>query len=244
MSISKDLTHTTFLRREYEQKHTSYNEELSYYQPIKDGDITNCELLVKAFVSDGVGHLSDNPLRNRQYLFVAAITMITRFAIEGGLEGEDAYNLSDIYIQKMDQCRTPDEIITLFRQMVQEFAKKVREVYKNTAYSKPVMQALDYIYDHLHWEITVAEISEHVGLSQSYFSVLFKKETGRSIAEYVRGQRIEAAKNMLRYSDHSYLDISNYLAFSSHSHFISVFKKEVGMTPKEYRNKYYEKNWE
>lgn len=51
-------------------------------------------------------------------------------------------------------------------------------------------------------------------------------------------KRIEAAENMLKYSDYSCLDISEYLCFSSESHFIQVLKKHTGYTPKAYRRNF------
>ena len=65
--------------------------------------------------------------------------------------------------------------------------------------------------------------------------IQFKKEMGIGVAEYILKKRMEAARNMLRYSDMSYAEISEILAFSSQSHFTAVFKKHHGITPKEYR---------
>ena len=55
--------------------------------------------------------------------------------------------------------------------------------------------------------------------------------------------KIEAAKNMLRFSDYSLIDIANYLAFSPQSHFSLIFQKQVGMTPKKYREQYSGTSW-
>ena len=72
----------------------------------------------------------------------------------------------------------------------------------------------------------------------------YKKETGETIKNYILKEKIEESKNLLRFSDKSYIDISISLNFSSHSHFIATFKKYVNMTPKEYRNKFYGKQWD
>lgn len=241
MGIEKELTEIEFLHREYENYHTPYNEELLTFQIVKEGAIGRIDELIRSFTSNGLGHLSDNPLRNRQYLFVAAMTLVTRFAVEGGLETEAAYNMSDLYIQKMDLCTSPDEIVELYRVAAYDFTNKVRNCSKVGKYSKPIQDAINYVYDHLHDEITVDELSSVVHLSPSYFSTLFKKETGQSVATYIRIKRVNAAKAMLQYTDHTYDEISNYLTFSSQSHFTSVFKKATGMTPKEYRMKHYDK---
>ena len=64
-----------------------------------------------------------------------------------------------------------------------------------------------------------------------------------TVGQYINKSKIEAAANMLIYTEQSSLEISNYFDFSSHSHFINSFKKETGMTPNEYRKKYYRKHF-
>ena len=49
------------------------------------------------------------------------------------------------------------------------------------------------------------------------------------------GKKLDAAKNLLMFTEHSSLEIANYLNFSSESHFISVFKKSTGLTPKKFK---------
>ena len=77
-----------------------------------------------------------------------------------------------------------------------------------------------------------------------YLSRLFKKETGVSVSAYIRSQKIDMAKNLLRFSDYSMIDIANRLSFSSQSHFIQQFREVVGMTPKKYRDEYYMVQWD
>ena len=96
---------------------------------------------------------------------------------------------------------------------------------------------MDYIYYHLHEKITLQTLAEAVGLTPNYLASLFKKEKGVTVQQYIRSRRIEAAKNMLLYSDYSATEISAFLAFSSASHFIRIFREETGMTPKQYQQK-------
>ena len=98
---------------------------------------------------------------------------------------------------------------------------------------------LDYIYDNLHTKITLEKLAEITKLSPAYLSKLFHKEVGYTVSGYIIRKRIEAAENMLKFSDHSCIDISEYLCFSSESHFIQVFKKQTGYTPKAYREKFF-----
>ncbi len=72
-------------------------------------------------------------------------------------------------------------------------------------------------------------------LSRTYLSAKFKKETGMTLTDFILNEKTEEAKRLLRYSDKTASAISNYLGFSSHSHFVRVFRKYAGMTPNEYQ---------
>lgn len=241
--IDKLLMRMAFQQREDGFSHHEYNKELLQFEYIRDGDLRSVEEGARIFASDSVGKLSDDPVRDKRYLFVAATTLATRFAMEGGMPQETAYNLSDLFIRKMDSCQTLSEIFSLHRDMMREFTVRVAEIREARRYSKPVQTALDEIYLHLQEPLSVDEIAERTGLSRSYFSVLFKKEVGMSVSDYIRKKRIEAAQNMLKYSDFSLLEIGSYLAFNSQSHFVSVFRHETGMTPGAYRRDHY-RRWD
>ena len=64
------------------------------------------------------------------------------------------------------------------------------------------------------------------------------KETDLTSVDFILKEKTEEAKRLLRYSDKSLTAISNYLGFSSQSHFSRVFKKYASCTPGEYREKY------
>ena len=77
---------------------------------------------------------------------------------------------------------------------------------------------------------------------KAILSRIFKKETGESIQKYSMHMRIERAENLLKYSEASLTEISEYLCFSSQSHFGKVFKVYKNMTPKQYRDYYKVRN--
>lgn len=220
--------------------------EYSFYTAVKTGDmetvVANCK--EDAFIHlEGTGVLSRNALTNIKYHFVVTAAMLTRYCIDGGLEPEQAYRLSDFYILKMDTCTTVRQIADLHHEMAKDFTGKMVLQKKSSILSKPVVQCVDYIYSHIKERITVAMLAEYTGLSESYLSRVFKQNLGISISDYIREKKIEKATHLLRYSDKSIIDIANYLSFSSQSHFIQTFENFTGMTPKKYRNKYYKSMW-
>lgn len=234
----KKLSYLEFIHRENEIRHHHYDEEMLQYNYLKVGDLRAIEEGEKMFSSSITGHLSDDPVRNAKYLFVASITLATRFAIEGGMDEETSYNTSDLFIQKMDLCNSVEEIQKLQKDMFSFFTNKMASIEKQQVYSKPIILCLDYIYYHLHQKILLKNLAEYVNLNPNYLSELFKKECKITISQYILKKRMEAATNMLIYSDYTYSQIASTLAFSSQSHFSKVFKEYTGETPKKYREKF------
>lgn len=235
----KKLRYMEYLQRETADRHHTNTEDMYQYDLLRMGDPRAVEEGVRMFSSSLPGHISDDPLRNYKYLFVASITLASRSAIAGGMDAERAYNISDLYILKMDTLQTVDEVKALHADMFAFYTGEMAALDKAKVYSKPIVLCIDYIYNHLHEAIRTEELARQTGLNRSYLSTLFKRETGQSLSAYILSKRMEAARNMLRFSDYSYAEIAAILAFSSQSHFIRVFRSQTGYTPKEFRNRYF-----
>ena len=98
--------------------------------------------------------------------------------------------------------------------------------------------AVDFIEANLHKDLTVANIAEHVTMSESHFSHVFRKTVGLSPHRYVRDRRIERAKALLRESNMSLSEIAHRVGCSSASNFSVLFHSAAGTTPSTYRNRY------
>lgn len=238
-TLDQRITHLQFIQRENSVKHHSYSEETLSYEYIRQGDMKAVTEGVRIFHSDNVGHLSDMPLRNKQYLFVAATTLAARYAIEGGIAAEDAYIASDLFIQRADKAGSVSEINDLHKEMLTYYVKQVAAHRRTAVTSKPVIQCMDYIYYHLHENVNGTILAEITGLNRSYLSTLFHKETGMTISDYIMSKKMEATENMLKYSDYTLTEISEFLNFSSYSYLAKVFRELHGMSPREYRMRYF-----
>jgi AraC-like DNA-binding protein len=127
--------------------------------------------------------------------------------------------------------------------MVLDYTNKMIIINRSANLSRPMTECLNYIYSHLRDRITVKDLAEYTSNSASYISRLFKEELNTSTSDYIRQAKLEAAKNLLRYSEYSLADIANYFSFTSQSHFSQLFQKETGLTPKKYREKFYGTHW-
>lgn len=217
--------------------HHTYQEEVKTMDYIREGNLEEVVGAVELLASTA-GKLSENEIRNERNLGICSITLATRAAIEGGAAPAKAYKLSDLYINKIDQCKRMTEIFEYRKRSLYDFAKLVVEERAKRANSRYTEQCKEYIRKYYHQKIYISDIAKALGISESHLSRIFKKETGESIQKYSMHMRIERAENLLKYSEASLTEISEYLCFSSQSHFGKVFKVYKNMTPKQYRDYY------
>lgn len=100
-------------------------------------------------------------------------------------------------------------------------------------YRERIEQLKKYIAAHVEERLDLDEISGRFYMNRYYLSHYFKKETGFTLMQYVTNQKILAAKTLLK-EGHSVTDVAFRLSYNSDSHFIAVFKKATGITPKKY----------
>lgn len=241
MNTGKELNYRLYIQKMNGFTRSPFSREMSRYIAIQQGDVeqvrTSFEQIRKNF-NEGKGQLSDDPVRNVRYHLIVSVAVISRVCVEGGMSHDEAYTLSDIYIRRADVCNDYEGILDILGDMRVDFAQRMHDLRKNNITSLHIRKCIDYIYDHLHEDLSVTTLSEVTGLNQSYLSKLFSKETGSTIKHFVTKAKIDTAENLLRYSDYSSSEISFALGFSSQSAFISVFKKENGITPKQFRDHY------
>lgn len=184
------------------------------------------------------GLLAPEQLRHMKNTFIVSATLVSRAAIRGGMDVEEAFGLCDDYIQQSELLNRPDQILNLQYHMVLEYTVRVERLRESRHSGKLAAEVAGYIRRHLSETVTAENLAKELYLSRPYLSRKFIQETGMSLTDFVLKEKTEEAKNLLRYSDKSIAAISGYLGFSSQSHFSRVFKKYAGATPGEYREKY------
>ena len=229
------LLYMDYLQRDTGRRQHSKVENCQLYQLLRAGDMRAVEEAEQVFGANRSHPLCADGLRSVKYQFVVSAALAGRAAVVAGLPAESAQKIGCRYVRQMDLLEQGDAVEALNGEMIGAFVRELNAQEKMRIYSRDVMRSMDYVYEHLHERLSVQKVANHVGMSRSYFSTLFKNETGQSISAYILSKRMEAARNMLRMSDIPYAQISSILAFSSQSHFIRVFKQQTGYTPREYR---------
>lgn len=218
--------------------HSAYIAEQQVLRFVCQGDSTALENWIATAPAVRGGVLAVNQLRQLKNTFVVSASLVSRAAIHGGMAMEDAFALSDAYIQKCELLSTPAQIANLQYHMVLEYARRVEQLHAGQNPTQLTISVSNYIQHHLSQPITVDAIAKELFMSRPYLSRKFKTETGESLTNFILRKKTEEAKRLLRYSGKPAVMIGSYLGFSSQSHFCNVFKKYTGRTPSEYREKY------
>ena len=230
-----------FKHAEEEAQRYNFSEELSFVRHIREGDPEGVKKSAQArigkFTELSVGKLAEQSLKQNEYMVCSAIIIASRAAIEGGLDSLTSYLMSDLYLQQLEKCADIGAMYKLITGMAIAYAERVREKKSEHSGLSYVEQCKKYISMHLNRLFSLDDIASEIGVNKSHLSRRFSEEVGVGIQQYAQIKRIEAATNMLKYSDESVLAISNYLCFSSQSHFGKVFKVQIGTTPQKYREK-------
>lgn len=238
-TISARYSNEMYDKRENNNFHNTYDLEQTILNYIERGNVLRLQELLSRKnqnydLSSGI--LSSNLLRNKRNLFVSMVTLSTRAAIAGGLDVEQAYQLSDLYIQECEKTIFPDKIDQLSYSMIIDFATRVsRQQLPIGGMSKEVFQCVQFISKHTNEPIHIDDVAAHIGKSRSYVIHKFQEELGFGIGAFINRCKLEEAKNLLTYTDKSLSEISNYLCFSSQAYFQNVFKKSYHVTPLQYR---------
>lgn len=224
--------------RDQQNVHNTLALEQTIVNFVRRGDTT----ALKKWIADAPavrgGILASDQLRQIKNTFIVTATLISRGAIRGGMDVDDALSLSDAYIQKCELMNNIDRITNLQYHMVFDYAERVEKLRYGKQPSKLVQDVAKYIQHHLSEPITTDDIAKALFLSRSRLSVKFKEEANENLIDFILKEKIEEAKRLLRYTDKTSVAISAYLGFSSQSHFSRTFKKYTGSLPNEYRKRH------
>lgn len=223
--------------KETQSHHNTYQLEQITLKKIEDGDLSYFQKPIASVPNLVVGRIGDNNLRQSKNLFIVIATLYTRAAIRGGMPIEEAFQLSDKYIQAMEKMLSQNSIDQLQQTMLYDFIKRVADSKIPTDIAPEIYHALQYIQLHTNCDITVQDVADAVGLNRSSLSRRFKAALGFDMSSFIMRSKLEEAKSLLAFSDKSLSEISAYLCFSSQSYFSNVFRQKFHMTPKEYRMK-------
>ncbi|NLI55261.1 MAG: AraC family transcriptional regulator [Clostridiales bacterium] len=234
--IDNSFFSQTFDYRSMQFQHAPYAIEQEVCRMIANGDTASSKHILRDINRMPRAKLANTPFRSLKNSLICSCTFMARAAITGGVKPDEAFTLSDAYIQRIEASATTLDLYGFEAEMIEGFTAHVRAV-QGERFSAKVAQAMQYINLHLSDPLTVATIAGAVFHNANYLSRLFKHETGETIHQYILKKRIEEAAHFVKNTNDSIADIASFYQFCSQSHFVQCFRKAMGVTPGEYRRR-------
>lgn len=178
--------------------------------------------------------LADTPIRSVKNSLIGSATLFTRAAIEANVPPEDAFSLCDFCILEIERFTNIKALQEYEYQMLDDYINIIHEN-KIQNYNNVTIKIIEYIHENITESITLGDLVKHVNLSKEYLCSLFKKNVGLGLVEYINYHKVEESKYFLKYSNMSISDIAFLFNFSSPGYYSSVFKKQTGLTPRQFQ---------
>jgi len=214
-------------------------EELKEQECIAMGDVAGLRECFEEVYSGKAGTLALDMVRQQKNLAICVITLSARSAIRGGMHPELAYSMADTFIYQIEEHLSDAiKVQNAAREAQVEYARQVSHMQQEFGDDPFLSKIKDYVFCHVHEPILVRDVAEYMGVSPNYLSERFHQTAGITLKQYIIEQKIVSSEKLLKYTDYSLQEISNYCAFSSQSRFSEYFQRKNGMTPARYRKKF------
>lgn len=175
-----------------------------------------------------------DPLRNAKNYGIIMNTLLRKAAERGGVHPLYLDRASSAFAARIEALASLSESGNLMRDMFRGYCRLVRK--HATGRLTPVVQKAVLLIDaDISVELTLSAVAKTVGVSESYLSAAFKRETGKTLTEYVRHKRISYAKKLLETTHLQIQTVAGHCGIVDVQYFSKMFKAETGKTPLEYR---------
>ena len=218
------------------------NVEKIRFDDVKEHALTRC---IKVGTSQEIRETMDElfqgieggvSVKDYQIYLLEILTCILKAAKDSNLNVDEVFGDHFIPFTEINKFTSLEEakhwLAELCARMMNHIATDRQYTYKNL-----VEMAKDYTKSHYHeGDITINKVCGHLHISAGYFSSIFKKETKMTFVNYLNHIRMEEAKELLRSTDMKALEIAEKVGYADANYFSFSFRKNVGVSPKEYRN--------
>lgn len=139
------------------------------------------------------------------------------------------------YFYNFEMINSLEKMKRWIIKVVTDFIDHMEKTEKSHS-EKLIKQAKKIVADYISDNISVSEIASYVYVHPNYLSRLFKENEGVPLSEYIINSKLAKARRMLEESGRKVYEIAEAVGYKSSSHFCRIFKKRIGMTPKEYQD--------
>jgi two-component system, response regulator YesN len=209
--------------------------EHKYIEALRFANFEKAAEILKELIEKVVAISNRDPIRFKSLIMEFLIVVVRNLSEEQHTEKLKSSMSGGIY-NKLNLMDNINDI----KSLLLDYTKNIVDYFseKNKPGCRKVINDIkNYVNCNYFNDISLRQISSEFFMNESYLSDLFKKETGVSFSSYLTRVRIEQAKTLLKQVDLKPHDISEMVGYSNSRYFNKVFKKYMGVTPFEYRER-------
>ncbi len=215
---------------------TRYSYENELIEAVSQGLTHKAELMLSGFSQTAFEQRLADPLRNLKNYGIIMNTLLRKAAEKGGVHPLYLDKTSTAFAGRIEICATANDVRELMTDMFRSYCRLVK-THAHKKYSPPIQKTIALIDTDLAGELTLHALAKLQGLNPGYLSSLFHRETGETLTEHITRKRIHQAKYLLGNSHLQIQTVAQHCGIPDVNYFSKLFKKHVGKTPREYRNK-------
>ena len=217
-----------------EEMEKRYAFENELMRAVSMGQTHKAELVLANFSSFAFERRLADPVRNLKNYAIITNTLFRKAAEQGGVHPLYLNGISSEYAGKIEQITSAAAGYSLMSEMYRGYCRLVRR-HATRDYSPPVRRAIACIDGDLNGDLSLKALAAMQRINPSYLSTLFKKETGRTVTDYVNQRRVRYAIQLLTSTKLQIQTIAQHCGIPDVNYFTKVFKKYVGKTPGQFR---------
>lgn len=177
---------------------------------------------------------TDDLLRHSKNMLIVLNTLCRKTVERSQVHPIYIDRFSADFGKKIESLTSQEECEQLPIEMIEQYCSIVKN-YSLATYSQLIRNTLTYINTNINNPITLKDVAQNQNVNASYLSAQFKRELGETLTDYIRKQRIRSAIALLNTTTMSIQDIAFQVGVEDISYFSKQFKKQVGLSPMQYR---------
>ncbi len=202
---------------------------------VAQGRQHRAEVMLSGFSQFSFEQRTADPLRNLKNYMVVCNTLMRKAAERGGVHPVYLDSISSAFAKRIETMNHPDGGLELMKDMLRSYCRLVRR-HAEVGFSTPVRSVLAHIETDLSGDLSLRTLAAAQNISAGYLSALFRKDTGKTLTEYVNEQRMEEAARLLGSTRLQVQTVAQHCGISDVNYFSKLFKKYYGLTPKKFRD--------
>lgn len=214
------------------ERRYAYENELM--EIVSRGQQHRAELMMSSFGELSFAERSPDALRNIKNYSIICNTLMRKAAQQGGVHPLYLDELSSDFARRIEGVRHAEDARQLIPDMIRAYCRLVRK-HAAENYSPLVRRTVLLIESDLTRDLSLSAIASALSISPGYLSGLFHQETGKTLTEFVSEKRLEQGARLLRSGSQQIQTVAQYCGIPDVNYFSKLFKKQYGLTPREYR---------